>query len=68
MKKMDLAQVEAINGQDGWGCAGAVLGSVALTLGAAAITTGTAGAGAVVAGFMVAKLGATLSIVSACSN
>jgi hypothetical protein len=66
MKSLNLNLSEELCAGGGWGCAGAILGSVGLTLSAAAITVGTAGTGAVVAGFLVAKIGATFVIIDAC--
>ncbi len=67
MKKLELQQMEVIEAGNGWGCAGAIFGSLAITVGAAAITAGTAGAGVALAVFLVAKTGGTLAVIGACS-
>lgn len=67
MKKLNYDEASLVNGEGGWGCAGAVFGSLAVTLGAGAIVAGTSGAGLALAGFLIAKAGATFAIYDACS-
>lgn len=69
MKKLELNQMEVIEvgKTNGWGCADAIFGSLAITVRAAAITAGIAWAGVALAVFLVAKTGGTLAVIGACS-
>ncbi len=67
MKKLNFDEASLVNGEGGWGCAGAVFGSLSVTLAAGVIVAGSSGAGLALAGFLIAKAGATFAIYDACS-
>lgn len=52
----------------GYAFAGAILFSVSLTLRAAAIAVGRAGAGVLILGYGITKLGATAAIIGSCGD
>jgi hypothetical protein len=66
MKELDLDQMNSIKGGNGWTCAGAVLGSLAVTAGATAIVAGSAGAGTALAVFLIAKSASLFTMVGSC--
>ena len=70
MNTLDLNQMELIKGE---GCAGAVLGSLAVTIGAGALVLAagsmTAGQSTwALAGWLALKVAATVSIIEDCAN
>jgi hypothetical protein len=68
MIEISQNKCSTISGGGGYGCAGAILFSVSLTLGASAIALGTAGAGVLILGYGIAKLGATAAIIGSCGG
>lgn len=68
MKELSIEYLEKVNGGGAVGCAASILTTVSITLGAAAIAVGTAGAGVLILGYGLAKLGATAFIISECGD
>lgn len=66
MKKLEIKQMEEIQGG---GCAGAVLGSVAVTVGALGLCYLSGGAlAAGLAGWIAAKAAATVNMIEDCAS